>query len=153
MVVVVVCDVGGGAGVVTVVWRVVVVVAVGSLEQETSIKAKTDSAEPSIIAFFIACIVSSNDSSQVASPDVFRAKNSSFSGERTSQIVCFRCALLVPNRIVKTQDAAHSVEEKSKLTETMIKTRPALNNANPFRSSRAASLGLHVSFSIREFSS
>ena len=54
MVVVVVCDVGGGAGVVTVVWRVVVVVAVGSLEQETSIKAKTDSAEPSMIAFFIA---------------------------------------------------------------------------------------------------
>jgi len=107
VVVVVVCDVGGGAGVVTVVWRVVVVVAVGSLEQETSIKAKTDSAEPSIIAFFIACIVSSNDSSQVASPDVFRAKNSLFFGERTNQIVCFGCALLVSNRMVKTQDAPH----------------------------------------------
>jgi len=55
VVVVVVCDVGGGtAGVVTVVWRVVVVVAVGSLEQETSIKARTESTEPSVIALFIA---------------------------------------------------------------------------------------------------
>jgi hypothetical protein len=54
VVVVVVCDVGGGTGVVTVVWRVVVVVAVGSLEQETSTKAKTQSAELSIIALFIA---------------------------------------------------------------------------------------------------
>jgi hypothetical protein len=53
VVVVVVCDVGGGTGVVTVVWRVVVVVVSG-LEQETSIKAKTDSAEPNMIAFFIA---------------------------------------------------------------------------------------------------
>ncbi len=54
VVVVVDCDVGGGGAVVTVVWRVVVVVASGSLEQETSIKAKTESAEPSMIAFFIA---------------------------------------------------------------------------------------------------
>ena len=115
MVVVVVCDVGGGIGVVTVVWRVVVVVAAGSLEQETNIKAKTDSAEPSMIAFFIACIVSSNDSSQVASPDVFKRRIHLFFGERTERIVCFGCALLAPNRSLKTQDAAHSVEEKSKL--------------------------------------
>ena len=54
VVVVVDCDVGGGAAVVTVVWRVVVVVVSGSLEQETNIKAKTESAEPSMIAFFIA---------------------------------------------------------------------------------------------------
>jgi hypothetical protein len=54
VVVVVVCDVGGGGAVVTVVWRVVVVVASGSLAQETSIKATMDSAEPSMIAFFIA---------------------------------------------------------------------------------------------------
>jgi hypothetical protein len=54
VVVVVVCDVGGCTGVVTVVWRVVVVVASGSLAQETSIKATTDSAEPSMIALFIA---------------------------------------------------------------------------------------------------
>jgi len=53
VVVVVVCDVGGGTGVVTVVWRVVVVVVSG-LEQETSVKAKTESAEPSMIALFIA---------------------------------------------------------------------------------------------------
>jgi hypothetical protein len=54
VVVVVVCDVGGGtAGVVTVVWRVVVLVVSGWLEQESSIKAKTESAEPSMIAFFI----------------------------------------------------------------------------------------------------
>ena len=54
VVVVVDCDVGAGGAVVTVVWRVVVVVVSGSLEQETSIKAKTESAEPSMIAFFIA---------------------------------------------------------------------------------------------------
>ena len=48
------CDVGGCTGVVTVVWRVVVLVVSGSLEQETSIKAKTESTEPSMIAFFIA---------------------------------------------------------------------------------------------------
>ena len=53
MVVVVVCDTGGWTGVVTVVWRVVVVVAEGSLEQETSIKARTGSTEPSMIALFI----------------------------------------------------------------------------------------------------
>jgi hypothetical protein len=52
VVVVVVCDVGGGTGVVTVVWRVVVLVVSGWLEQET-IKARTESAEPSMIAFFI----------------------------------------------------------------------------------------------------
>lgn len=53
VVVVVVCDVGGCTGVVTVVWRVVVVLVSGWLEQETSIKAKTENAEPSMIAFFI----------------------------------------------------------------------------------------------------
>jgi hypothetical protein len=37
----------------TVVWRVAVVVAEGSLEQETSIKARTGSTEPSMIALFI----------------------------------------------------------------------------------------------------
>ena len=52
--VVVVCDVGGGGTAVTVVWRVVVVVVSGSLEQETSIKPITDSTEPSSIALFIA---------------------------------------------------------------------------------------------------
>jgi hypothetical protein len=52
VVVVVVCD-GGGTGVVTVVWRVVVVVASGSLAQDTSIKTKTESAEPNMIALFI----------------------------------------------------------------------------------------------------
>ena len=79
VVVVVVCEDGGATGVVIVVWRVVVLVASGSLAQETSIKVTTDSAEPNMIAFFIALIVSStNDSSQVASPDVFRTKNSSF---------------------------------------------------------------------------
>jgi hypothetical protein len=54
VVVVVDCDVGGGGAVVTVVWRVVVVVVSGSLPQETSIKATTESAELSMIAFFIA---------------------------------------------------------------------------------------------------
>jgi hypothetical protein len=53
VVVVVVC-MGGGGAVVTVVWRVVVVVVSGWLEQETSIKARTDSTEPSMIALFIA---------------------------------------------------------------------------------------------------
>ena len=53
VVVVVVCDAGGGTGVVTVVWRVVVVVASGSLAQDTSIKATTESAEPSMIALYI----------------------------------------------------------------------------------------------------
>lgn len=38
----------------TVVWRVVVVVASGSLAQETNIKARTESIEPSMIARFIA---------------------------------------------------------------------------------------------------
>jgi hypothetical protein len=79
VVVVVDCDVGGCTGVVTVVWRVVVVVVSGSLEQETSIRPSTEIADVSMIAFFIACIVSSkDDSSEVASPDVFRAKNSTF---------------------------------------------------------------------------
>ena len=50
--------VGGRPGVepvvvATVVWRVVVLVAEGSLEQDTSIKARTESAEPSMIALFI----------------------------------------------------------------------------------------------------
>lgn len=54
VVVVVVCDVGGCTGVVIVVWRVVVVVAAGSLEQETSINARTESDETSMIALFIA---------------------------------------------------------------------------------------------------
>jgi hypothetical protein len=53
VVVVVVCDVGGGTGAVTVVSRVVVVLVSGWLEQETSIKRKTESAEPSMIALFI----------------------------------------------------------------------------------------------------
>jgi len=66
----------GGGGAVTVVWRVVVVVVSGVLEQETSSKAKTERTELSMIALFIALIVSSkDDSSQVALPDVFRAKN------------------------------------------------------------------------------
>jgi hypothetical protein len=35
------------------VWRVVVVVASGELAQDTSIKTKTESAEPSMISLFI----------------------------------------------------------------------------------------------------
>jgi hypothetical protein len=54
VVVVVVCDAGGATGVVTVVWRVVVLVVSGWLEQETSINAKTESIEPNMIARFIA---------------------------------------------------------------------------------------------------
>ena len=46
--------VGVCTGVVTVVWRVVVVVASGELAQDTSIKTKTESIEPSMIARFIA---------------------------------------------------------------------------------------------------
>ena len=53
VVVVVECDVGGCTGVVTVVWRVVVVVASGSLAQDTSIKTKTETAKPSMIALFM----------------------------------------------------------------------------------------------------
>ena len=41
------------SGVVPVVWRVVALVAEGSLEQDTSIKPRTESAEPSMIALFI----------------------------------------------------------------------------------------------------
>jgi hypothetical protein len=44
---------GGTPEFVTVVWPVVVLVAEGSLEQETSIRAKTESAQPSMIALFI----------------------------------------------------------------------------------------------------
>jgi hypothetical protein len=56
---------GGGTGVVpvlsgvvpvvvaTVVWRVVVLVASGELAQDTSIRAKTEGAQPSMIALFI----------------------------------------------------------------------------------------------------
>jgi hypothetical protein len=44
---------GGCSGVVTVVWRVVVLVAEGSLAQDTSIKTKTETAKPSMIALFI----------------------------------------------------------------------------------------------------
>ena len=40
-------------GVVPLVWRVVAVVASGELAQDTSIKTKTESAEPSMIALFI----------------------------------------------------------------------------------------------------
>ena len=40
-------------GVVPVVWRVVVVVASGELAQDTSIRAKTENAQPSMIALFI----------------------------------------------------------------------------------------------------
>ena len=52
--------VGGRAGVVPVVsgvepvvWRVVAIVAEGSLAQDTSIKTKTESAEPSMIILFM----------------------------------------------------------------------------------------------------
>ncbi|KAF5409469.1 MAG: hypothetical protein Udaeo2_02470 [Candidatus Udaeobacter sp.] len=44
---------GGGGAVVAVVWRVVVLVVSGVLEQDTSIKPRTESAEPSMIALFI----------------------------------------------------------------------------------------------------
>jgi hypothetical protein len=44
---------GAWVGVVPVVSRVVVVVASGELAQDTSIKTKTESAEPSMIALFI----------------------------------------------------------------------------------------------------
>jgi hypothetical protein len=44
---------GAWVGVVSAVWRVVVVVASGELAQDTSIKTKTESAEPSMIALFI----------------------------------------------------------------------------------------------------
>ena len=54
VVVVVVWEAGGCTGVVTVVCRVVVVVASGPLAQEASIKATIDSTEPNMIAFFIA---------------------------------------------------------------------------------------------------
>jgi hypothetical protein len=58
VVVVVVVPVGAGAAVLTVVWRVVVVVAVGSLlEHDTSINPTTESAKPSLSAFFIIRIV------------------------------------------------------------------------------------------------
>jgi hypothetical protein len=78
VVVVVVCDVGGCTGVVTVVWRVVVVVASGSLAQDTSIKRKTESAEPSMIALFISIYCLFNKQF-VANPIASRikAKNSS----------------------------------------------------------------------------
>lgn len=42
------------SGVEPVVWRVVVLVAEGSLAQDTNIKARTESIEPSMIARFIA---------------------------------------------------------------------------------------------------
>jgi hypothetical protein len=45
--------VGVCPAVVTVVWRVVVVVASGELAQDTSINVTTESAEPSMIALFI----------------------------------------------------------------------------------------------------
>jgi len=51
------------------------VVVSGWLEQETSIKASTENAEPNMNAFFIVRIVSSKtDSSQVASPDVLERR-------------------------------------------------------------------------------
>jgi hypothetical protein len=53
VVVVVVWPTGCGGAVVTVVWRVVVLVVSGVLEQETSIKARTENTEPRMIAFFI----------------------------------------------------------------------------------------------------
>ena len=100
VVVVVDCDVGGCTGVVTVVWRVVVVVASGSLAQDTSIKRTTESAEPSMITLFISMYCFFNkQSSQIASPDVLKRR------------ILFKS-----------------------------------------RSSRAASLALHVSVSIQEFS-
>ena len=44
---------GGCTGVEPVVWRVVVLVAEGSLAQDTSIKTKTETAKPSMIALFM----------------------------------------------------------------------------------------------------
>ncbi len=41
------------SGVEPVVWRVVVLVAEGSLAQDTSIKTKTETAKPSMIALFM----------------------------------------------------------------------------------------------------
>jgi len=41
------------SAVATVVWRVVVVVASGELAQDTSIRAKAEGAQPSMIALFI----------------------------------------------------------------------------------------------------
>ena len=41
------------SGVEPVVWRVVAIVAEGSPAQETNIKARTESIEPSMIALFI----------------------------------------------------------------------------------------------------
>jgi hypothetical protein len=41
------------SGVEPVVWRVVAIVASGELAQDTSIKTKTESAEPSMIALFM----------------------------------------------------------------------------------------------------
>ncbi|MGB8612432.1 MAG: hypothetical protein WCD60_12440 [Pseudolabrys sp.] len=41
------------SGVEPVVWRVVAIVAEGSLAQDTSIKTKTETAKPSMIALFI----------------------------------------------------------------------------------------------------
>ena len=43
----------GGTPVEPVVWRVVLLVAEGSLAQDTNIKPRTESAEPSMIALFI----------------------------------------------------------------------------------------------------
>jgi len=48
-----------GGGCVTVVWRVVVVVVSGSLEQEISIIASTETKEVRMISLFIVAIVSS----------------------------------------------------------------------------------------------
>jgi len=44
---------GAWVGVEPVVWRVVAIVASGELAQDTSIKTKTESAEPSMIALFM----------------------------------------------------------------------------------------------------
>ena len=78
----------------------------GSLEQETSIRPSTEIADVSMIAFFIACIVSSkDDSSEVASPDVFRAKNSTFGDSKNqviSQCACYKASFDFRFRAIST---------------------------------------------------
>ena len=63
--------VGGGTAVLTVVWRVVVVVLSGVLEHETIINATTVSAEPSLSAFFIIQIVCSKPIRHKSLPQMY----------------------------------------------------------------------------------
>ena len=65
---------GTGAGAVTVVWRVVVVLVSGSLEHETSVRARTENTEVRMIDFFIVNCFFKNSSSQVASTDVLKRR-------------------------------------------------------------------------------